>query len=167
MPAWLPSCGGVEPRRAASSAPYSPAAAGARRNTHRVYGPARPQPATAPPAALSAVPGCCETDPTAVATGRLIREGVLFCASRSAAPRRLNELNRASGLASRTLAENSRCTGGLINRFAPDQSMDSRSTPSAGVMRSKLMRMSRRFLIVRQLVRFQPEAPSFGTVAEW
>ena len=41
------------------------------------------------------------------------------------------------------------------------------STPSASTMRSKLMRMSRRFLIVRQLVRFQPVAPSFGTVAEW
>jgi hypothetical protein len=41
------------------------------------------------------------------------------------------------------------------------------STPSASTMRSKLMRMSRRFLIVRQLVRFQPDAPSFGTVAEW
>ena len=35
------------------------------------------------------------------------------------------------------------------------------STPSASTMRSKLMRMSRRFLIVRQLVRFQPDAPSF------
>ena len=41
------------------------------------------------------------------------------------------------------------------------------STPSASTMRSKLMRMSRRFLIVRQLVRLQPDAPSFGTVAEW
>jgi hypothetical protein len=41
------------------------------------------------------------------------------------------------------------------------------STPSASTMRSKLMRMSRRFLIVRQLVRFQPGAPIFGTVAEW
>src|SRR5438309_1833728 len=41
------------------------------------------------------------------------------------------------------------------------------STPSASTMRSKLMRMSRRFLIVRQLVRFQPDAPDFGTVAEW
>lgn len=35
------------------------------------------------------------------------------------------------------------------------------STPSASTMRSKLMRMSRRFLIVRQLVRFQLGAPSF------
>ena len=35
------------------------------------------------------------------------------------------------------------------------------STPSASTMRSKLIRMSRRFLIVRQLVRFQPGAPSF------
>ena len=35
------------------------------------------------------------------------------------------------------------------------------STPSASTMRSKLMRMSRRFLIVRQLVRFQPDAPRF------
>ena len=41
------------------------------------------------------------------------------------------------------------------------------STPSASTMRSKLMRMSRRPLIVRQLVRFQPDAPSSGTVAEW
>ena len=41
------------------------------------------------------------------------------------------------------------------------------STPSASTMRSKLMRMSRRFLIVRQLVRFQPDAPILGTVAEW
>src|SRR6266436_3520916 len=41
------------------------------------------------------------------------------------------------------------------------------STPSASTMRSKLIRMSRRFLIVRQLVRFQPGAPSFGTVADW
>ena len=36
------------------------------------------------------------------------------------------------------------------------------STPSASTMRSKPIRMSRRFLIVRQLVRFQPDAPSFG-----
>ena len=35
------------------------------------------------------------------------------------------------------------------------------STPSASTMRSKLMRMSRRFLIVRQLVRFQPGATKF------
>jgi hypothetical protein len=35
------------------------------------------------------------------------------------------------------------------------------STPSASTMRSKLMRMSSRFLIGRQLVRFQPDAPSF------
>ena len=41
------------------------------------------------------------------------------------------------------------------------------STPSASIKRSKLIRMSRRFLIVRQLVRFQPDAPNFGTVAEW
>jgi hypothetical protein len=41
------------------------------------------------------------------------------------------------------------------------------STPSASTMRSKLMRMSRRFLIVRQLVRFQRDAPIIGTVAEW
>ena len=41
------------------------------------------------------------------------------------------------------------------------------STPSASTMRSKLMRMSSRFLIGRQLVRFQPDAPIFGTVAEW
>jgi hypothetical protein len=41
------------------------------------------------------------------------------------------------------------------------------STPSASTMRSKLMGMSSRFLIGRQLVRFQPDAPIFGTVAEW
>ena len=41
------------------------------------------------------------------------------------------------------------------------------SIPSASTMRSKLIRMSSRFLIGRQLVRFQPDAPSFGTVAEW
>ena len=41
------------------------------------------------------------------------------------------------------------------------------STPSASTMRSKLIRMSSRFLIGRELVRFQPDAPSFGTVAEW
>ena len=34
------------------------------------------------------------------------------------------------------------------------------STPSVSTMRSKLMRMSRRFLIGRQLVRFQPDAPN-------
>ena len=34
------------------------------------------------------------------------------------------------------------------------------STPSASTIRSKLIRMSRRFLIVGQLVRFQPDAPS-------
>jgi hypothetical protein len=36
------------------------------------------------------------------------------------------------------------------------------STPSASTMRSKLMRMSRRFLPVRQLVRFQPDAANFS-----
>ena len=41
------------------------------------------------------------------------------------------------------------------------------STPSASTMRSKLIRMSSRFLIGRQLVRFQPDAPNSGTVAEW
>lgn len=35
------------------------------------------------------------------------------------------------------------------------------STPSASTMRSKLIRMSSRFLIGRQLVRFQPDAPRF------
>ena len=34
------------------------------------------------------------------------------------------------------------------------------STPSASTMRSKLIRMSSRFLIGRQLVRFQPDAPN-------
>lgn len=34
------------------------------------------------------------------------------------------------------------------------------STPSASTMRSKLMKMSSRFLIGRQLVRFQPDAPN-------
>ena len=36
------------------------------------------------------------------------------------------------------------------------------STPSASTMRSKLMRMSSRFLIGRQLFRFQPDAPNFA-----
>ena len=41
------------------------------------------------------------------------------------------------------------------------------STPSASTMRSKLIRMSSRFLIGRQFVRPQPDAPDSGTVAEW
>jgi hypothetical protein len=39
------------------------------------------------------------------------------------------------------------------------------SIPSAGTMRLKLMRMSRRLLTVRQLVRFQPAAPRFAPEA--
>src|SRR5713226_309729 len=111
MPAWSPSFGGLELRRAVSSAPYSPAVADARRNTHRVAGQARPQPATATPAASSVAAGCCETDPTAVVTARLARKWVCFYGSLPVAPRRLNELNREGWLVSRTLAESSpRCS---------------------------------------------------------
>jgi hypothetical protein len=57
-----------ELRRAASSAPYSPAAADERSNTHRVVGPVPQQPATTSRAALSDAAAYCETHPTAVAT---------------------------------------------------------------------------------------------------
>src|SRR5713101_4970849 len=79
----------VQLRRAVSSAPYSPAVEGARRNTHRVAGPTRPQPATATLAASSVATECYETDPTGVATARLARECVRSCGSLSAAPQRL------------------------------------------------------------------------------
>ena len=59
----------------------------------------------------------------------------------------------------------------MAGRELLDLTTSVRFTPSrpysSGIMRSKLIRMSRRFLIVRQLVRFQPDASIFGTVAEW
>src|SRR5208282_2355069 len=110
MPPGLPFAADSEVRQAFSSAPYNPAAAAARRNRLRVAGPVRPPPPTKTPATSSAAAECCETDPTGVATVRLAREWVVWlCPSSSAAPRRLNELNRAAYLASRTLAANSRC----------------------------------------------------------
>jgi hypothetical protein len=73
-PGWMPFAGGWKVRQAVSSAPHSPTEAGARRNTHRVAGPVRPQLAKATPAVSSVAAGCCETDPTGVATARLVRE---------------------------------------------------------------------------------------------
>src|SRR5580658_514420 len=108
MPTWAPFAGDWKVHQAVSSAPYNPAVAAARRNRLRVAGPVRPQPATATPVAWSAAAGCCETDPTGVATARLARVRVVWlCRSSSAALGRLNELNRADYLASRTLTENS------------------------------------------------------------
>src|SRR5580704_2461461 len=109
MPAWLPCAGRWELHRGASSAPYSPAVAGSRRNIRRIGGPVRPQPATVTPAASSVSAGCCEIDPTDVAIARLPQGSVVcFSGSLSDAPRRLTELyNRADYLASRTLPENS------------------------------------------------------------
>jgi hypothetical protein len=67
--------------------PYNPAVAAARRNRLHVAGPVRPQPATATPAALSAAAGCCETDPTGVATARSARVWVVWlCRSYLGAP---------------------------------------------------------------------------------
>src|SRR5580658_5063564 len=106
MPPWVPFAGDWEVHPAVSSAPYKPAAAAARPNGLRVAGPTQPPPATATPAASSAAAGCCETDPTGVATARLAREWVVWIyRSLSAAPERLNELNRAGYLASRTLPQ--------------------------------------------------------------
>src|SRR5215475_5252830 len=78
MPAWLPSAGRPAAPRGVSSASYSPTATDARRNTHRVDGPVRPQPATAIPAASHAQAGCSETAPTGVAVARLVLEWVCF-----------------------------------------------------------------------------------------
>jgi hypothetical protein len=84
-PAWLPSFASPELRRAASSAPYSPAAADERLNTHRVAGPVPPQPATASPAASSDGAGHCETHPTAVVVARSDQEWAMCsCCSISA-----------------------------------------------------------------------------------
>src|SRR6202521_5666975 len=110
MPAWLPYVG-WELRRAASSAPYSPAAAGARRDICRIVEPVRPQPATATPVAWCGAVGCCETDPTDAAIARSPQGSVVcFSGSLSDAPRRLTELNRRGYLASRTLTANSPIT---------------------------------------------------------
>ena len=74
MPAWLPSFGGSEFRRAASSAPYSPAAEDEPPNTRRVAGPVPPQPATASPAASSDADGYLGTAPARVEIAQLVRE---------------------------------------------------------------------------------------------
>src|ERR1700692_1669843 len=85
MPASLPSFCDPERRRAASSAPYSPAATDELPNTHHVGEPTPPQPATASPATSSDVAERCETHPTAVATARSHQEWALrFCCSISA-----------------------------------------------------------------------------------
>src|SRR5437868_5961862 len=110
MPAWLPYVG-WELRQAASSTPYSPTAAGARRDICRIDGPVRPPPATATPVAWCVAVGCCETDPTGAAIARLPQGSVVcFFDSLSDAPRRLTELNRRGYLVSRTLTANSRPT---------------------------------------------------------
>src|SRR5271170_1861498 len=109
MPPWMSFAGDWKVRQAVSSVPYNPAAAAARRNGLRVAGPVRPPPPTETPATSYAAAECYGTDPTGVATAGLAREWVVwFCRSLSAAPQRLNELNRAGYLASRTLAANSR-----------------------------------------------------------
>src|SRR5271168_4459821 len=77
MPAWLPSSGSPERRRAASSVAYSPTATDERPHTHLVAEPVPPQPATASPAASSDAAACCETHPTAVAAARSHQEWVL------------------------------------------------------------------------------------------
>src|SRR3977135_2303530 len=108
MPAWLPYLG-WELRRAASSAPYSLAAAGARRDICRIVEPVRPQPATSNPVAWCVAVGCCENDPTDAAIARLPQGSVVcFSGSLSDAPRCLTELNRRGYLTSRTLTANSR-----------------------------------------------------------
>src|ERR1035438_2002785 len=114
MTVWLPCVGASELLRVVSSAPYSQAATGVRRDICRVAGPVRPQPATMTPAALSVSAGCCETDPTGVAIGQLPQGSVMyFSGSLSDSPRRLTELTKEGYLASRTLLETSRCTAGL------------------------------------------------------
>src|ERR1017187_2161311 len=109
MTVWLPCVGASELLRVVSSAPYSQAATGVRRDICRVAGPVRPQPATMTPAALSVSAGCCETDPTGVAIGQLPQGSVMyFSGSLSDSPRRLTELTKEGYLASRTLLETSR-----------------------------------------------------------
>jgi hypothetical protein len=66
MAAWLPSSSDQERRRAASSAPYSPAAADEATEYTPCCRPAPPQPATVSPATSSGAAVCCETHPTAV-----------------------------------------------------------------------------------------------------
>src|ERR1035438_2449750 len=110
MTVWLPCVGASELLRVVSSAPYSQAATGVRRDICRVAGPVRPQPATMTPAALSVSAGCCETDPTGVAIGQLPQGSVMyFSGSLSDSPRRLTELTKEGYLASRTLLETSQC----------------------------------------------------------
>src|ERR1039458_3968943 len=113
MTVWLPCVGASELLRVVSSAPYSQAATGVRRDICRVAGPVRPQPATMTPAALSVSAGCCETDPTGVAIGQLPQGSVMyFSGSLSDSPRRLTELTKEGYLAPRTPLETSRATEG-------------------------------------------------------
>src|SRR5579872_3573331 len=112
MLAWLLPAERSETRRGVASASYSPTVADARRDTRRVVGPVRPQPATAIPEALSAAAVYFEIAPTGVAVARLVLEGVGFHGSLSVAPRRLNESNRTDYRPSRRLAERTRyCSG--------------------------------------------------------
>src|SRR6516164_9773804 len=96
MPSCLPFVGVGKLRPAVSLVPYSPVVVGVRRNTPRARGPARPQLATATPAASSAAAECCEIHPVGVVVARLARESQLCSyGSPSAAHLRLNEPNRA------------------------------------------------------------------------
>src|ERR1039457_2387994 len=130
MTVWLPCVGASELLRVVSSAPYSQAATGVRRDICRVAGPVRPQPATMTPAALSVSAGCCETDPTGVAIGQLPQGSVMyFSGSLSDSPRRLTELTKEGYLASRTLLETSHsspCRAGSNPRFGRAQFMGRR-----------------------------------------
>src|ERR1017187_9289715 len=115
MTVWLPCVGASELLRVVSSAPYSQAATGVRRDICGVAGPVRPQPATMTPAALSVSAGCCETDPTGVAIGQLPQGSVMyFSGSLSDSPRRLTELTKEGYLASRTLLETSRSSATCV-----------------------------------------------------
>src|ERR1700728_16230 len=109
MPACAFFVGDGKLRRAVSLAPHSRAADDARRNTHRVPGQVRLRLATLNPAVSFPVVGCYESHSVGAVTARLARESLLrSCGSPSAAPRRRNELNRASQRSSRMLAENTR-----------------------------------------------------------
>src|ERR1035438_5280209 len=142
MTVWLPCVGASELLRVVSSAPYSQAATGVRRDICRVAGPVRPQPATMTPAALSVSAGCCETDPTGVAIGQLPQGSVMyFSGSLSDSPRRLTELTKEGYLASRTLLETSqRSLGGCRAGFSacslerPDDSPKSPSCRQANMI---------------------------------
>src|SRR5260370_35295923 len=90
MPACVLFVGDGNLRRAVSSAPYSPAADDARRNTHRVPGPVQLRLATLNPAVSFAVVGGYESVPVGVVTAPLSREARLCsCGSASAPSRRL------------------------------------------------------------------------------